>query len=376
MRSSGVLSIACALAVIAACGSEVDATDEGGPGSSGGPVFGDPDGGGGDASKATPCDKNADCASGVCNLATKTCGCGGASVAAEIVPPNILIVLDRSCSMTEKVGGVTKWEIAVAAIKALIAKNSSKIRFGLELFPDTNGDACTQGAISIPVGPTTGAQISALLTAALAKVDPLFPDGPCVTNIDTAMTRAATEPAFADKSRKSFVLLVTDGAQANCADNVGDSLTTTTITNLRKKGVGTFVVGFGGAVDTNQMNIFATEGGEPNPKGPPTFYDAANGASLDAAFATIANKSLSCTLKLASPPPGGDASLIYVFVDKNATPVPRDTTRKSHWDYDPDGGGAVTFYGPDCDALKSGTTSQVSVVFGCEGGPPPDNPVK
>src|SRR4051794_17483897 len=113
MRKTWV-AVLSAVFVAIACGSEGDPTvAPGPPGSSSGSGFGD-GGGTGDGGGAAPCEKNEDCASGLCNLSTKTCGCGGVNVAADIVPPNILIVLDRSCSMTDKVGATTKWDIAVA----------------------------------------------------------------------------------------------------------------------------------------------------------------------------------------------------------------------------------------------------------------------
>jgi hypothetical protein len=375
MQERGLLAWGAIVLAIVACGSETKNEDD--PASSSGtpgPGFGD---GGDDGGGPKPCAKDEDCGTGGhCNLATKTCGCGGQNVAADIVPPNLLIVLDRSCSMTDKVGATTKWDIAVAAIKDLLATNKGKIHFGLEVFPDKTGDQCVQDApITVPVSPTADATIDSLLGAALVKGDANFPDGPCVTNIDTAMTKAQTEPSFADKTRKSYVILLTDGMQSGCNAGGGDTGTVTAITTLHGGGIDTFVIGFGDGVDKLQMTNFANAGFQPNPKGPPTYYDAADKPSLDAAFATIASQALSCTLKLASPPPGGDPSLLYVFVDKDPTPVPRNVTHGDHWDYDA-ASQTVTFYGADCDALKSGQTQNVSVVFGCPGGPVPTNPVK
>ena len=60
---------------------------------------------------------------------------------------NLLIVLDRSCSMTSNsIMGKTRWDIAVAAINKLTANNSGKIRFGLATFPNktTTTPKCVQ----------------------------------------------------------------------------------------------------------------------------------------------------------------------------------------------------------------------------------------
>lgn len=234
------------------------------------------------------CKGDGDCGFGEeCNLETEQClGCN---------PPNLLISLDRSCSMTSQVGGVTKWELAVQAINAMTTQFAGQIRFGLALFPDRVTPQCQQDAIAIPVGDDNETPIQTLLTDALMQGDPNFPDGPCVTNIDTALDQAAGEPALDDTERASFVLLITDGKQANCSGNGGDAHTTQVITDLfTQRNVPTYVLGFGNGVDPAQLNVFANAGGVPtndmscNP--PCNFYKAEDGASLQAALETIAGQ--------------------------------------------------------------------------------------
>lgn len=332
---------------------------------------------GGTVSKGRACTTDAECGSGgTCNPATKTCACGGVSVPAEIIAPNLLVVLDRSCSMKNVVSdGKTKWTIAVDALNGLLAKNAGKVRFGLELFPDTTGPSCQQDAIAVPVAVGTETKIEGLLSASTSKADPLFPDGPCVTNIDTAMQSAKSEPSFEDKSRPSYVLLVTDGKQDGCSAAGGDTGTKQIISDLHAQGVDTFVVGFGAGVDIAQMNEFAVAGGQARAGADKQFYDASDEASLVTALSAIAKKTLGCSMKLASPPPNDDASQVYVFFDASPAPIARDATHAKGWDYDSTSR-TVTFYGGDCEALKSGTIERASVVLGCPGGEPPANPIK
>jgi hypothetical protein len=324
----------------------------------------------GPASRA--CDTDEQCGQGgVCDLATHVCGCGGVAVASQLVAPNLLVVEDRSCSMTQAVGASTKWQIAVAALQKMTTDLAGKARFGLSLFPDKTGDACTQDAILVPVAPGSETAIQSLLGAALAKTDPLYPAGPCVTNIDTAMAQAAAEPALADKARASSVVLITDGGQAGCTAGGGDTGTIAAIEALAARGVGTFVVGFGASVKTSSLDAFAAAGGRVNPAGPHKYYDAQSTASLDAALAAIGKAAtLSCDLALAAGPPNDDASLIYVYLDRSPPPLPRDTSHTNGWDYDP-ATKTVHLYGAACDKLKSGASVSESVVFGCPGAPPP-----
>jgi hypothetical protein len=319
---------------------------------------------------AGTCLGDGDCGEGLeCDLATKSCVpggmCGGAEATLEAIPPNLLVVLDRSCSMDEDAGsGATKWEIAVAAINQLTTSFDGDIRFGLTLFPDKVTPDCKQDLIPIPVDPAAGPAIQTLLTAALDNTDALFPKGPCVTNIDTAMEQAASEPAFLDMDRQSFALLITDGKQSSgCSAGGGDAGTLQTITDLAAAKVPTFVVGFGAGVDVNQMNEFADAGGMPS--GDPTnhFYLADDQASLDAALLAIATATLSCTFTLGEIPP--DPSQIYVFFDNDPAGIAADPSHMQGWDYDA-ATNQVTFYGATCDAIKAGTVSDVDIVFGCD----------
>lgn len=316
------------------------------------------------------CLVDGDCGNGlVCNASTKICepgsSCGVTKISAEQKEPNLLLVLDRSCSMKGY-----KWQTAVAALNKLTTAYKDKIHFGLILFPDTVKPNCEQdGGPIIPIKSGAEAQIQSLLTKALSNTDPYFPKNPCVTNIDTAMEQAATEPELFKKNRKSFVLLMTDGAQAGCSAAGGDKGTEKIIADLFSKKVGTFALGFSKGVDPKQMDKFAVLGGYPNPDPAHDFYLAEDEASLDAALATIAKQTLSCDYVLQSDPPDPDG--IYVFFDKTDQ-IPRDKKHQEGWDYDP-ATKTVSFHGTACQDLKSGNVAKLDIVFGCanETIPPP-----
>jgi hypothetical protein len=311
------------------------------------------------------CAADGDCEPGtICNTETKICvpgGCNAQEIVAKAVPPNMLIVLDRSCSMTNAVGMSTKWKIAVEALNKMTTDFNGKIRFGMTLFPDLAGGDCAQGTIPIPVADGNEMAIQDLLTKSLVKADKYFPDGPCVTNIDTAMLQASTEPAFTDVDRDSYALLVSDGKQSSgCGGDAGDKKTEMYIADLFAKGVPTFVIGFAVGVDSAQMDAFATAGGVPA-SGATKFYDAADQASLDAALKTIAAKTLSCSYALDMTPPSADE--IYVFL--NDIKVMKDTTHMSGWDYDA-ATNQVIFFGQSCEDLKNGVVNDIDIVLGCD----------
>lgn len=309
------------------------------------------------------CAGDGDCGQGEkCDLATNTCkpggDCGTFEATISAVPPNLLVVLDRSCSMRDEVGGSTKWQIAVDALNTLTTSYNGKIRFGLTLFPDLTMPSCGQAMIPIPPADANEAAIQSLLTKSLMMDDPYYPDGPCVTNIDTAMEQASMEPSLKDMTRSNYALLITDGKQSSCNLAGGDTGTEMIIANMFAQNIPTFVIGFGSGIDPMQMNKFAVAGGVPNSM--PKYYDASDQASLEAALDIIADATIGCKFVLTETPP--DSDQIYVFFDKVS--VPRDPTHMNGWDYDP-ATNTVEFFGPSCDALKAGTVTDVAVVFGC-----------
>jgi hypothetical protein len=307
------------------------------------------------------CEVDVDCVAGtVCKESKCVPGgaCGAEEITATQVPPNLLIVLDRSCSMRRLIGASTKWSIAVKAITALTTKFNGKIRFGLTLFPERVGESCVQdGPVPVSPGEGTVPKIQKLLTNALSETDTNYPSGPCDTNIDTAMKQAKSVPELADASRERYVVLVSDGAQAGCESGGGDVGTEKMINALRAMGVKTAVVGFGSSVDGAMLTRFALAGGMPAPA--TTYYRAEDAASLEKVLGSIGSAAMPCSFALAKPPP--DATKIFAFFDDTRTIV-RD---------DPNGfvytaaTNTVVFQGAACADLKGGKVKDLDIVFGC-----------
>lgn len=373
-------------------GSGIDGSFGGSDGGFGGGVCDPPCGSGDFCSAANRCIPNGTCANDkdcpngeICDDGdggTNTCvpggGCGSTKVSADIVPPNLLITLDRSCSMTGKIdagdgGKVSKWVIAVAALDDLVKKYDGKIRFGLLMFPDpalagqSGAARCPMApsAEDVPLGPGNETLITDILDASSDAKASTYPSaGPCVTNIDTAVELAGTDPGLYDPARSSFILLVTDGEQAGCTLGGGANGALQAVHDLYADGgVPTFAIGFGGAANPQFLSNVAIEGGTalPDASFPNLFYNAADDIQLSAALDQIAKKTLGCELALGSTPP--DPSKLYVFVDGGDS-VPKDPSHANGWDYS-SATNTVTFYGMICDALKAGTVDDVQVVYGC-----------
>ena len=203
---------------------------------------------------------------------------------------NLMIVLDRSCTMRdppEGTSGRTKWEIARDAIDEITGAHPTDIHYGLILFPEAREDGpdCRQMQdIPIPVGPDNRRPIRRLLERTPVG-------GPCVTNIDAAIDQVSRDPAFAESAtvaRRGYVLLVTDGRQSrDCGADEGDARTLLYIQDLYAAGYPTFVVGFGGRSDDVRLNEFAVAGGVPRLGAEQSFYYARDEATLREALGAI-----------------------------------------------------------------------------------------
>ena len=280
-------------------------------------------------------------------------GCGAELFQSANVPANVLIVLDRSGSMNQSIGGGagTKWQVALAAIDQFVSAFGDQARFGIMLYPGYNlscseGMSCSTGAVFVDPGPMT----------AQAIIDVLDEAQTCSFGTPTAETLESLleYPGLEDQGRDNYVLLITDG-DSTCEDPV-PVVGALRVSNPEVK---TYVLGFGGAVNPVELAAMAEAGGTALP-GEPAYYQADDAASLEAALTSIGGDFLSCAYVLSKPLP--DPDQLYVLFD--GIHVPRDPGHANGWDYDANGN-TVTFYGASCDALQSGQVADLQMVYGC-----------
>jgi hypothetical protein len=287
--------------------------------------------------------------------------CGTTIVPTHHVPPNLLVVLDRSCSKLDVIDGRSKWDLAVTAVNELTKTFAGRLRFGLSMFPAAGAPSCgSQGTLLVPVSMGTASTIPSVLMASLNPMDPNHPTaGPCISDIGSGLIGASTDPVLSNASEKSYLLLVTDGEQGGCethADGILQVLST--IKALAKNGIHTLVAGFGQDGDMPALSTFANAGGLAGSG--QAFYDVADRRSLTEAIGRIAAPAITCTFALDSVP--RDASQVYVFVDTIFQP--NDPTHASGSDYDA-ASNSITLYGQACAEVKAGTVKRVDAVYGC-----------
>jgi hypothetical protein len=279
-------------------------------------------------------------------------------------PPDMLVVLDRSGSMsgpppTFPPTFVTKWSSMKTSLSAVVTAKQQQIKFGLLEFPsDDNCAATATPKVSIALG--SGPNFSNYFANR-------SPNGntPAHIALNESLTYYNSIPV---NPAGRFVLFATDG-EPNClgADPAAASNaeTVAAVTALKAAGIKTFVLGFGSFAGAGGgvLNDAAVAGGVPK-AGSKKYYEATSAAELSAALNQIAGGIIvpSCSFQLQSVPPvPGDVS-----VKLNGVLVPRSPSHANGWDYSPNAM-TITFFGSFCSQIKMAASSNVSFVYGCPG---------
>src|SRR5215831_5959093 len=245
--------------------------------------------------------------------------CGQATFGTQNLPGDLLIVQDKSQSMSQSFtdgqcnGQNCKWQTTVTALEAVVMATQGMINWGLKYF--ANAGACgVNPGVAIAPAPNNSAAITASLNGNQ-------PGGNTPTRF-AVQSAVAYLRTLTDQNPK-YILLATDG-EPNCCTTAGgvtcppppamggangttdDQNTINAVMAANAAGFPVFVVGVGtvaGAVAT--LNSMATAGGRAQPADAMgrVFFPATDQAALEKALATISGQIKSCTFNLTSTPP-------------------------------------------------------------------------
>lgn len=284
------------------------------------------------------------------------------------LPPEIMLVLDRSGSMQHDASGgdaaPTKWTTTTAAINTTLADTEKGVLWGLKMYPayKRDGDsACgTAGIAGVDPGVSQHVQIM----SAVNMNAPTRDKG--ATPTAKAVIEATAQMKMRTSANPKFLLLATDGIP-NCL-NGSDSQkdvagAVAAVAAANQAGFATFVVGIAAAgIKVDDVNPFdvlnqmATAGGRPL-DGDTKFYSAGNQAQLTTALGSIAAQAADCTFILTEPP---------AVPDNIAVELDGVRLGANDWSYGA-GNRSVVIKGAYCDKLKKGDIKQAQVKFGCAG---------
>jgi hypothetical protein len=295
--------------------------------------------------------------------------CAAVNQGAAPQPPDILILLDRSGSMEwnadascmRNCGADSRWNQVTAALNQVVPMTDTTVNWGLKFFGSSNACAVTAPP-EVAIAPATGQMI-------MTRIGQTTPGTPTPTRL--GVNAGAAYMATLTDTNPKYLLLATDGEPTcnpdlpanmmNSSDAAGAQQAVTDAFNL---GFKTFVVGIGDTMGAATLDQMAINGGMPQTGAATSFYQVTDTASLVAAFQTILGRVGSCQFNIGNAPNTMTSNdLIDVFGD--GMPIPRDTTHVDGWDYSNATHTAIEVYGPRCDAIKAGTTMNVTVTFVC-----------
>ena len=290
--------------------------------------------------------------------------CGGNMAMANHLPPDLLIVLDRSGSMNQNAAGMacnmagcTKWDQMTAAINQVVASTQASINWGLMMF---GSGTSNQGNQACAVRATANVPPAIMTAGAIAAA--IVAGSPPVTSTPTRaaeLSAAAYLRTLTDTNPK-IILLATDG-QPNCAamggnGAVDDPAAIAAVGTVLGMGIPTYVIGVGNTGADATLNSMAMAGGHPQP-GSPQYYPVANTADLAAALTMIQGMvNLPCKFGLNGMVT--DPGMVSVTIGG----VKADP---STFTLDP-GGRGITFTGATCDMLTAGNITNVAINIGCQ----------
>jgi hypothetical protein len=326
-------------------------------------------------------------------------GCASSTIKAEIIPANMLFVIDRSGSMNCNLPPITsssdceakpdradpmrpsKWEIIRDALKSAFASLPPTASAGISYF--SNDDECgVQSMPSVAVKAIDAAQVAALS----ASLDAMKPAGgtPIVGATILGYRHLHQQLSLPGSD---FLVLLTDGSESCTPADVA-GLVSTQVPNAFSVGIRTFSIGVPGSeAARGLLSQIAFAGGT----AATATCDHSGGkdvgdchfdmttsqdfaGDLRKALATITGKALTCTFDVPAGPAGVPVDRNRVNVNFTpgggvATPILQDNTTACDqgadgWQY-ADNDSKIVLCGPICAKVKTDPSARIDIVLGC-----------
>jgi hypothetical protein len=297
----------------------------------------------------------------------------------EIV--RIMILLDQSSSM---IG--SSWTAVTTALETLLDDSAFiDMYFGLDAFPDgyPGGWAdcgalclrCMNDSCGILFPPQVPVDICYRSRDAIIDHmnDPAFPpvcsNTPLVNQLEYYDTGdgPTTAPEMYDAEGSNYLLVVSDGEDANCYTGDAVAALAAHAESLRTtRDIRSFAIGITGTTTgtmADQLNAIASHGGTAFT----TFLRADDEAGIADAFRSIASSVITCTYVLDAPEPTADPELVNFYLDGTVVPQDPGCTEDSGagWDWTDAGHTTIHFCGDYCTQVRSGSIGTITATFGC-----------
>ena len=286
--------------------------------------------------------------------------CDEQEIPIEHVPIRLMLLQDRSSSMSG-----TNWTQAKNAIQSLLDTfDDDGIEFGLDYFPDPASTSCTT---SSPVVLDSAPGQQEEIMDALNAISPIY-STPLYCAIDN-FNEPDYAPVFTNNELEHYLIVVADGEDScsmGCDGEPEGYVTPDALAEITQQlvwnGTKVIVIGFLAPWDTAQLQAIAQNGGT-------EFTDyliASDEASLEDALNSIATFVYSCVFDVDEPDASANPDKVNFYFDGEVLYYVEDCDAGDGWTWANEEHTQVEFCGEACDLLMNGEVDSITATFGCD----------
>ena len=229
-----------------------------------------------------------------------TSGCAEVEVVVEPTTPTVVLLVDRSGSMTEDFGGQPRWDATYQTLMdpndGVVAELESSVRFGLALYTSEDGFEGGECPMVSTVAPSLDNRAS--IDAVFGPADPIDE-----TPTGESLALVAQQLAAFDEEGPKAIVLATDGEPDTCAQpnpQQGQPQAIAAAQEAYALGIRTHIISVGNDVGAEHLQQMANVGvGLPvDAAMPAPYYQALDAAQLVEAFEDIIGSFVSCQLAI------------------------------------------------------------------------------
>ena len=318
------------------------------------------------------CDPQAqDCSVGVCTSDGRCARtepdpdagvCAAMVLDARFGTPTVVVLVDQSGSMTEPYSGDTRWSVLREALidpdTGIISQLQGSYRFGLTLYTNSGGPTCPELTVVPPALDNRDA-IAAVYEPAQPEAD--TPTGEAIDAVVQDLV------AFSAAGPK-HIIVASDGEPDTCASpnpQTGQPESVAAAERAFGAGITLFFLSVGsGAISEQHMQDMANAGVgyEVGGTRDAPYYEAGDALQLEAAFAEITGRLLTCALDVnGTIEPEAEATGV-IYLDGNRLTL-GDT---DGWEVNDDD--TFRLKGAACEHAQREGEHTVTAEFGCDEG--------